>query len=55
MYCKNIQILDLISKSSDPYVTVELLPKKCFKDNQIQKTSIVYKSLNPMFNEIFTL
>ena len=55
MYCKNIPILDVIGKSSDPYVIVELLPRKLFQDTRIEKTNIVFKSLNPVFNEYFNL
>jgi Ca2+-dependent lipid-binding protein len=55
MNCKNIPILDMITKSSDPYVTIELLPKSLFQDFQIEKTNIVYKNLNPVFNENFCL
>ena len=55
MNCKNIPKLDVISESSDPYVTIELLPKSLFQDFQIERTNIVYKNPNPVFNEYFCL
>jgi hypothetical protein len=55
MYCKNLPILDLMTKSSDPYVEIEVLPKTLFKDLQSVKTNIIYTNLNPVFNETFSL
>jgi len=40
---------------SDPYVVVELQPCHLFPDQQPQQTSVVKRTLNPAFNETFSL
>jgi len=41
--------------SSDPYVVVELQPTHLFADQQPQQTSVIKTTLNPSFNETFSL
>jgi len=41
--------------SSDPYVVVELQPSHLFPGQQPQQTTVVKTTLNPSFNETFSL
>ena len=41
--------------SSDPYVVVELQPTHLFPGQQQQQTSVIKTTLNPAFNETFSL
>lgn len=49
----NSQII--YSVFSDPYVEIQLCPNFLYPHIEKQQTSIVKKTLNPMFNEIFEL
>ncbi len=40
---------------SDPFVIIELVPPALFVDCAVVKTRIVYKTLNPVFEETFEL
>lgn len=40
---------------SDPFVIVELLPRRLFPSCSEQKTSVKHKTLNPVFDECFEL
>ena len=44
-----------ISGLSDPFVVVELLPKRIFYDYPPQQTEVLKRSLNPSFDESFEL
>ena len=40
---------------SDPFVVLELLPRLRFPTQQVAKTKVVSKNLNPIFNDTFEL
>jgi len=40
---------------SDPFVIIELLPRKMFSHCSEQQTNVQKKTLNPMFDECFEL
>lgn len=40
---------------SDPFVIIELLPRRLFPNCSEQKTSVKHKTLNPVFDECFEL
>ena len=40
---------------SDPYVEIQLCPKFLYPHIEKQQTSIIKKTLNPLFNEKFEL
>ena len=42
-------------KVKSKYVDIELKPSWLFPDTEKQTTSVVKKTLNPIFNEIFEL
>ena len=44
-----------ISGLSDPFVVVELLPKRIFYDYPPQQTEVQKRTLNPTFEESFEL
>ena len=49
------KILIHISGLSDPFVVVELLPKRIFYDYPPQQTEVQKRTLNPTFEESFEL
>jgi len=48
--CTNLPAKDLVAKTSDPYVKLQLLPEKQHK----VKTRVMRKTLNPVYDEDFT-
>lgn len=40
---------------SDPFVIIELLPRRCFANCAPQQTSVKRRTLNPVFDECFEL
>lgn len=44
-----------LSGLSDPFVVVELLPRRLFPESSPQHTNVHKKTLNPMFDECFEL
>lgn len=55
MNCRNLLALDVLSKSSDPYVKIEFQPKNLFLKQSVKETKIIYKDTNPVFDEYFSL
>jgi BAI1-associated protein 3 len=51
---KQIPALDA-NGLSDPFVVIELLPRVRFPNQQVAKTKVVNKCLNPIFDETFEL
>ena len=52
--CRNLLPMDA-NGLSDPFVEVELKPRFMFPNTERQRTTVIKKTLNPIYNEIFEL
>jgi len=51
----NLKLFCAVAGFSDPFVIIELLPRKMFSHCSEQQTNVQKKTLNPLFDECFEL